>query len=391
MTQQDTTAANRARRQTLWWAMLALSVVGLVVSVMLLRIHYKVHTQVDFHSFCGQGKTLNCDTVARSEHSVFAGAPLAAWGILGYTFSSLLALWGLRARKTALLPAGLALMLASTYSLGSLGLGLLSALGVGSLCVLCAITYGLNLLFVVVAFMQAARLGLGQTWAAPFRTLRERPGATLAVLGIAVSCLLVVGMGFPKYWRSNGDALPLDLPHGESAEGHWIGAEHPVLTIYEYSDYECPYCKESHRQLRKKLAAFSSKLRIVHRHYPLDQACNPDIKRPFHHNACRAALIAECAGRAGRFWEANDYLFEAAHDLATKSNQQVARDLGLPFEPLSSCMEREGKESLERDIQQGIGLKLEGTPSFLIEGKVYMGEIPVGVLDSLQGDARQQH
>jgi uncharacterized membrane protein/predicted DsbA family dithiol-disulfide isomerase len=386
MTQQDTATANRDRRQTLWWAMLALSLVGLVVSVLLLRIHFKVHTQVDFHSFCGQGKTLNCDTVARSGHSVFAGAPLAAWGILGYLFSSLLVLWGLRAKKNPLLPAGLAVLLASTYGLGSVGLGLLSALGVGSLCVLCAITYGVNLLFAVLAFVQAARMG---AWAVPFRTLRERPGAALAVMGIVLSGLMVVGLAFPKYWLSKADALPLDLPHGESAEGHWIGAEHPVLTIYEYSDYECPYCKESHRQLRKKLAAFPTKLRIVHRHFPLDQACNPDIKQPFHQNACRAALIAECAGRAGRFWEANDYLFEEAHGLAAKTNQQVARDLGLPFEALASCMEHEGKESLERDIQQGIGLKLNGTPSFLIEGKVYMGEIPVGALDALQSAAPQ--
>lgn len=387
MTQQDTVAANRAQRaprKALWWAMLLLSIVGLVVSALLLRIHFKVHTQVDFHSFCGQGQKLNCDTVARSGHAVFAGAPLAAWGILGYLFSSLVALAGMRARKDVLLPAGLAVLLASTYGVGSLGLGLLSALAVGSLCVLCAVTYGVNLLLVLVAFMQATRIGLRLAVAAPFRRLRERPATSLAVVAIAISSVTAISLGFPQYWHSNGVALSIDLPHGESAEGHWIGAEHPVLTIYEYSDYECPYCKISHRQLRKKLEAFSTKLRLVHRHYPLDQACNPDMTQPLHHNACRAALIAECAGRQGRFWEANDYLFEQSHDLATKSDQQVARDLGLQFEPLTSCMKHEGKDSLDRDIQQGIGLKLSRTPSFLIEGKLYQGEIPVGPLDALQ-------
>ncbi len=367
---------------------MAISLVGLAISVALLRIHFKVHTEPAFHSFCAQGETLNCDTVARSSHAVIAGAPLAAWGILGYLFSSVLALWGLRARRQPELPSGLAVLLTSLYLLTSVGLAIVSALGVGSICVLCMATYGVNALLVGVALRQSVRVGFGKAMAAPLHTLRERPVFSSVVVGGALVSLLGVALGFPAYWRESkrAPAAPIDLPHGESAEGHWIGAEHPVLTIYEYSDYECPYCKQAHHQLRNKVRAFPSKLRVVHRHFPLDQACNPDIKQPFHHNACRAALIAECAGRVGRFWEANDYLFEETHGLASKSDRDVARDLGLQPEQLTRCMAGEGKETLERDVQQGIGLKLEGTPSFLINGKVYMGQIPVDALDAL-GDS----
>jgi len=51
-------------RKGIWWAMLILSLVGLLISVVLARIHFKVNTEAGFHSFCGRGNTFNCDDVA---------------------------------------------------------------------------------------------------------------------------------------------------------------------------------------------------------------------------------------------------------------------------------------------------------------------------------------
>jgi protein-disulfide isomerase len=155
------------------------------------------------------------------------------------------------------------------------------------------------------------------------------------------------------------------------------------VTITEFSDYECPHCRQAHSQLRNIVAQFPDRVRLVHRHFPLDQACNRSIERPFHESACRAALIAECAGHAGRFWEANDTLFELANSLDTRSTKQIAADLKLDPTALDRCMQGEGLVDVKNDVEVGIALKLEGTPSFLVDGHVYMGNLPAPALERL--------
>ena len=92
-------------RKGIWWAMLVLSLAGLLVSVVLAYIHFKANTQAGFHSFCGRGSTFNCDSVARSPYSVLLGVPTALWGIFGYLLAVVVTVWGLRTRRTVLTAA----------------------------------------------------------------------------------------------------------------------------------------------------------------------------------------------------------------------------------------------------------------------------------------------
>ncbi len=85
-----------------WWLSLVACLAGLVLSVLLERIHIKIHDDPAFHSFCSVDRTVNCDIVARSSYAVFAGVPLAAWGIFGYVVAGLVSLWGARQREPRL-------------------------------------------------------------------------------------------------------------------------------------------------------------------------------------------------------------------------------------------------------------------------------------------------
>ena len=64
-----------------WGMVLGLCLVGLGLSIMLERIHFKIHTQPDFQSFCAISRKVNCDVVARSKYALWLGTPVAAWGI----------------------------------------------------------------------------------------------------------------------------------------------------------------------------------------------------------------------------------------------------------------------------------------------------------------------
>jgi len=376
-------------RKGVWWAILIPSLAGLFVSVVLAYIHFKVNTQAGFHSFCGRGSTFNCDDVARSRYSILLGVPTALWGIFGYSLAAAVAVAGLRARQAAW-AAACGLLLFTGFVVLSAVLGALSAFRLHALCLLCAATYGINLLLFVLALVQAAAIGFSDVVAAPSHFFRESPGKTLAVMLLLGALALGLVTLVPPYWLRGASpsrkTFALDgLARGEmSGGGHWIGAQQPLVTITEFSDYECPYCRQAHAQLRNIVAQFPERVRLVHRHFPLDQACNRSIERPFHQTACRAALVAECAASVGHFWEANDYLFQASNYLDTQSNEKMAADLNLDPAALDRCMKGEGLAAVKNDIEVGVALKLEGTPSFLVDGQVYMGNLPAAVLERLR-------
>ncbi len=106
-----------------------------------------------------------------------------------------------------------------------------------------------------------------------------------------------------------------------------------------------------------------------------------------HDNACFAAMIAECAGRQNRFWQANDYLFAETRTLHSRPNSEIARDIGLDATALDFCLREEGPRSVALDVDEGNRLNIQGTPTFLVEGKTYTGAWPPWLLTRLQNAA----
>ncbi len=375
-----------------WWLALLFCLAGLVLSILLEQIHFKLQTNPTFHSFCAIDRKVNCDIVARSRYAMLFGVPLAAWGIFGYALATVVALWG-ALRRRSLLAVGCALYLAILFTASSAVLGAISAFLVSAVCILCLGTYAANVLFLVCVLIAGRPVGLRAAFAAPLRMLRERTGRALLALAILGALTATVLVAYPSYWKAPKDAsrprpVAPNLPHGiEPGGGHFIGAEKPAVTLIEFSDYECPYCRQAHIQLRALLERFPKQLRLVHRHYPLDQSCNSAIKAPMHLNSCFAAMIAECAGRQDRFWQANDYLFAEARTLHSRSNAEIAHDLGLDPAALETCLREEGPRSVALDVDEGNRLDIQGTPTFFVEGKRYTGTYPPWLLSRLEAAA----
>ena len=375
-----------------WWVALLCCLAGLWLSIVLEQIHFKIHTDPTFHSFCAIDRKVNCDIVARSPYAVLFGVPVAAWGIFAYAVAGLVSLWGLRSRRPQL-AIGCGLGLALIYAVASVVLGGVSAFLVTVVCILCLATYGINVVFLICMLLAARPMGFWPALAELPAALRARPLRVFAVLALLGGAKIALVVGHPTYWNAapaTGRTKPVApiLPHGvEPGGGHYLGAEQPLLTITEFSDYECPYCRQSHTQIRDLLERFPTRLRLVHRHYPLDQSCNSSINSRMHENACFAATVAECAGRQDRFWQANDYMFAEARSLHARPNAEIARDLGLDAKALENCLREEGPRSVARDVDEGNRLGIQGTPTFVIEGKTHMGNLPPFVLERLQAAA----
>ncbi len=380
-------------KRGLLWIVLLLAVAGIAVSVELTRIHVSTHTDPEFHSICALSEEVNCETVALSPYSVFLGLPVSVWGIIGYLFLAGLAISGIPKRRLHdTWPCGGLLALSVFFFTGSAVLAYISFFRIDSVCLFCAASYVINTVLLILSIAAVARRRLHplKAVAADVGAMLRRP---LLLAGVVLALAAAVGgtvLGVAPYWRGVGwDDLP-ELPSGVDEHGHhWIGAKKPEVTIVEFSDYECPHCRKAHRTTRALAARYPDKIRLYHRHLPLDSACHPRMKRMFHQFACHFAKAVECAGAEGKFWEMNDALFSIQNKIKSKDVDVnlLAVQIGLDRSAFKQCMASdEPMAAVKEDLDAAMEMGLRGTPTYLVNGRKYMGRIPDAVIAELLGD-----
>ena len=137
----------------------------------------------------------------------------------------------------------------------------------------------------------------------------------------------------------------------------------------EFSDFECPYCREANRALEEIAGRYEGKLRLVFRDFPLDTNCNGFLSQQMHPLACRASRLARCAGAQEAFWPAHDALF-ALDPLTETALDDLPARLGLDDEALAECMTSEATlASIHADIDAGRELDVTGTPTLFVNGR----------------------
>jgi uncharacterized membrane protein/protein-disulfide isomerase len=167
-----------------------------------------------------------------------------------------------------------------------------------------------------------------------------------------------------------------DIGHGVDGDGwHWIGAEVPQVTIYEYSDYECPFCRKAHEIVRVVVRQNKEWVRLVHVQMPLDQKCNRTLPRPFHRHACDAALGTICAAEQDAFWPMNDRLFLRRGGLDPEGLTELAGEMGLDSGAFAACMQQEqAREVLDQNLAECSRLSLvPATPTFRVGPQIIRG------------------
>ncbi|MBT3721364.1 thioredoxin domain-containing protein [archaeon] len=153
-------------------------------------------------------------------------------------------------------------------------------------------------------------------------------------------------------------------------EEPYLGKSNAPVTIIEYADYECPFCKRFHDdtfdQIKKEYIN-TGKVKFVFSNFPLS----------FHQNAYKAAQAAECAHEQGEFWDYHDLLFKNQADLSYENFKKWAKDLGLSSSRFNNCMDEERyKKEVNDDFNEGQQQGAKGTPAFFINGKLVSGAQP---------------
>ena len=157
---------------------------------------------------------------------------------------------------------------------------------------------------------------------------------------------------------------PVGDPPPVTDKDHIRGDKNAKVTLIEYSDYECPFCKRFHPTMQQALQEYDGKVRWVYRHYPLN----------FHANAQKEAEASECANELGgndAFWAYSDKIFELTQSNGTglplTSLVPMAKELGLDETKFKTCLDS-GKYAVhvQDDMDGGAKAGVSGTPGTIV-------------------------
>lgn len=368
-----------------FWAVALLALCGLADSIYLSISHYRVYTDIGYRSFCAVSKSINCDTVSQSPYSIFFGLPVPVWGIIGYVFFLLLLsfAWIPTAENKRIWPVLFLVSLA--FSVFSIILALISSYYIHSYCIMCIVSYGVNFALLYSCWLIRRRFddcGLFDGLIRDIRFLTKNKMRGLWLFSPFLVGVILTGIYFPNYWEFSSPPISTEIHQGITEEGHpWIGAENPELVIEEFTDYQCFQCKKMHFFLRRLVAEHPDKIRLIHRHYPMDHKFNPIVKESFHVGSGKLALLATYAATQNKFWEMNDLLFEVVREKESLNVKELAERVGLDPRGLAgSFYDRNILLKLITDIRAGMKLGIAGTPGYVIDGKVYLAQIPPEIL-----------
>lgn len=156
-----------------------------------------------------------------------------------------------------------------------------------------------------------------------------------------------------------------DLTVPVSERDHTQGPATAPLTLVQYGDYECPYTRQSTWVVQAIQQQLGDRLRFIYRNFPLVE---------LHPHALQAALAAEAAAAQGKFWQMHDYIFHHQHTLEDADLARFAEAVGLEMQQFARAMTEERYLArIEEDMESGERSGVQGTPTFFINGVLYLG------------------
>jgi protein-disulfide isomerase len=145
------------------------------------------------------------------------------------------------------------------------------------------------------------------------------------------------------------------------------GPEDAEITIVEFADFQCPFCREAALPLRRVLAAYPDDVRLVFRQFPITT---------LHPMAKRLAESSLCANAQGKFWSFHDQVYFTGNNetLRAEDIDPIARAIGLDIDEYNRCLiSGQFKDAVDQDFADGLAVGSRGTPTWVVNGQKVEG------------------
>lgn len=373
-----------------------LTIFGFAITIYLAIVYYNANfNDYALPSMCAINDFLDCDKVAATTESQFLGVPLAYWGMFLYAF--ILMLLSVDFLKKIPFLKFLEVFKNKFHYIASLGiisftismiLLCISLFSIKKLCVMCAVTYIINLLIAIVA-----SIGIeGKFITAIKQSFIDFIDALKPIPYRIAFVLVLFGAGTFLSWTYTtakfSPALQTQRSFGEfinatsnkyAIKGNILGSEDKdAIVINVYSDYKCPMCNVFNMMIHKLAQEFSN-VKIEHHSLPLDMECNKYLQQEFHTGSCIAAKYAEAAYKQGKFWEVNSLLFDKKPTGEEEIIKTIsASEFDLDMDKLKKdAHSKEVENIILKDIDYAAKNNQLGTPTIKVGDEFKMG-IPHG-------------
>jgi uncharacterized membrane protein/predicted DsbA family dithiol-disulfide isomerase len=383
---------------------LVCALVGLGASGTAAYVHYQHIANPGYTSFCDINASVSCTQVYASQYGTFAGVSVAVFGVIWFSFATLLVLAAMRGSPAVRESAPAYLFGASTIGLAVvLYLGYASLFILGLVCILCVVTYA----SVIGLFLISGAVTSVPMTSVPGRAMHDVMSLRRSPLAMALAALFVVGTAsalafFPREMSSvvaaAGTGSPEAAPGAAAATDQTRAAEflrfynaQPRLTlnvpadgakvlIVKFNDYLCPACGESFRAYKSVLAKYEASnpgaVRLVTRDFPLESECNTGGSHPA---ACEAAVAVRLARAKGKAEALEEYLFANQSGMTADKVKQAAREVGQVTD--FDARYQATLEQVKADAAYGRQLGIGSTPTFFINGVKLDGMLPAVYFD----------
>lgn len=177
--------------------------------------------------------------------------------------------------------------------------------------------------------------------------------------------------------KDAGVKVMLKAPRVEVSTADSAGAVGPStapITIVEFSDYQCPFCRRAEDSVQQVMKKYGDKVRLIYMDYPL----------PMHQYALKAAQAARCAGDQGKYWQFHDALFADQSKLDEAGLKATAEKLKLDPKKFGECIAGNlHLDQIHKTQEEGSEVGVDGTPTFVINGRMLNGAQPASEMEAI--------
>lgn len=157
----------------------------------------------------------------------------------------------------------------------------------------------------------------------------------------------------------------------ETTDDPSIGPANAPVTIVEFGDFECPFCRSSMPVVKDVLQKYNKKVRFIFRDFP---------NASLHPNAQNAALAAGCAQAQGKFWQYHDFLYINQEHLTVDDLHAYAAQVGVNTDEFDKCVVTHARSGeITKDYNDGVRFGVSGTPTWFFNGRRVEGALPYDI------------